>query len=324
MCGPNCVISCTPCAVWTVDSAGADFRVGVDLGGTKIELVALDGGGRELHRARVATPAHAAAAVVATIVELVRDAEARLDGRGSVGVGTPGALSPTTGLLRNSNTVVLNGHALDRELSAALQRPVRVNNDANCFALSEAVDGAGSDGRVVFGVIIGTGTGGGIVVDKQALTGRHAIAGEWGHNPLPWPQPDELPGAPCFCGKRGCIETFLSGPGLARDHTQREGEALAPALISARAAMGEPAAARSMARYFDRMARALATVIDILDPDVVVLGGGLSNVEALYTELPQRLGAYAFADQVSTPIRRAAHGDASGVRGAAWLWPVGP
>ena len=303
-------------------SAKPDFRIGVDLGGTKIEIVALAEDGRELLRARVATPHNDAAAVVEAIAELVRETERTLGGRGSVGVGTPGALSPTTGLLRNSNTVVMNGHPLDRELSAALAREVRIANDANCFALSEAVDGAGRDGRVVFGVIVGTGTGGGVIVDKRALVGLHAITGEWGHTPLPWPQPDELPGQACFCGRSGCVETCLSGPALARDHQEHEGELASASELAAAASEGEPRALRTLARYADRMARALAVVIDILDPDVIVLGGGLSRIDLLYTEVPARLGRYVFADQVFTPVRRALHGDASGVRGAAWLWPA--
>jgi len=316
------IVRAMPSVDRNASDAGADFRIGVDLGGTKIEVIALGASGEVLHRARVPTPADDAAAIVAAIVQLVRSTEARLGGRGSVGVGTPGALSPTTGRLRNSNTVVLNGRALDRELGEALGREVRVGNDANCFTLSEAVDGACSADRMVFGVIIGTGTGGGIVIDKRAHQGRHAIAGEWGHNPLPWPRPEEQPGAACYCGKRGCVETVLSGPGLAHDHAQREGETLAPEQIVARAADGEQKAGRSMERYFDRMARALASVIDVLDPDAVVLGGGMSNVDALYSELPRRLGAYVFSDQVYTPVRRALHGDSSGVRGAAWLWPA--
>jgi predicted NBD/HSP70 family sugar kinase len=305
-------------------SARADFRIGVDLGGTKIELIALDPAGRELHRARIATPAHDAAAIVEAIARLVREAEAALGGRGSVGVGMPGSLSPASGRVRNSNTVVLNGRALDRELSEALQREVRVANDANCFALSEAVDGAGRDAGVVFGVILGTGVGGGIVIDKRPLIGANAVAGEWGHNPLPWPEPDELPGPACYCGKHGCVETFLSGPALARDHAIHENESRSAPEISAAAERGDAAALRSLARYHDRMARALATVIDVLDPDAIVLGGGLSQIPSLYTEVPTRLPSYVFSDVVRTPMRRALHGDASGVRGAAWLWPVSP
>ena len=303
-------------------SAKPDFRIGVDLGGTKIEVVALEHGGRELHRARVPTPRGDAASILAAIAELVRETERSVGGHGSVGVGTPGALSPRTGLLRNSNTLVLNGRALDRELAEVLQRPVRVANDANCFALSEAVDGAGHDARVVFGVIVGTGTGGGVVVGKEAVTGLHAIAGEWGHTPLPWPQDDERPGHACFCGRSGCVETYLAGPSMERDHLEREGVRASTREIAAAAAAGEAAASRTLARYCDRMARALAVVIDILDPDVIVLGGGVSRIDALYSEVSARLTRYVFSEQVWTPVRRAVHGDSSGVRGAAWLWPT--
>jgi fructokinase len=303
-------------------SAKPDFRIGVDLGGTKIEVVALERDGRELHRARMPTPRGDATSIVAAIAEQVRETERTLGGRGSVGVGTPGALSPRTGLLRNSNTVVMNGRPLDRELSAALERPVRVANDANCFTLSEAVDGAGRDGRVVFGVIVGTGTGGGVVVDRQVIVGPHAIAGEGGHTPLPWPADDERPGKPCFCGRSGCVETFLAGPSLARDHLEREGVRASAREIAAAAAAGEAAASRTLERYCDRMARALAVVIDILDPDVIVIGGGVSQIDALYAQVPARLSRYVFSEQVWTPVRRAAHGDSSGVRGAAWLWPA--
>jgi fructokinase len=240
---------------------------------------------------------------------------------GSIGIGIPGAVSPATGLVKNANTVVLNGRALDRDLCQALGRPVRVANDANCFALSEASDGAGADGRVVFGVIVGTGTGGGLVVDGKVLTGPHAIAGEWGHNPLPWPRDDERPGPPCYCGKSGCIETFLAGPGLARDHRIHTGETCDAGEVARRADAGAPEAVATLTRYADRMARSLACVINVLDPDVIVLGGGVSNIARLYREVPLLLGRYVFSDTVDTPIRPARHGDASGVRGAAWLWP---
>jgi fructokinase len=231
-------------------------------------------------------------------------------------------MSPATGLVKNANTVVLIGHPLDRDLARALGRPVRVANDANCFALSEASDGAGAGARVVFGVIVGTGTGGGLVVDGKLLTGPHAIAGEWGHNPLPWPRDDERPGPPCYCGRSGCIETFLAGPSLARDHRLHTGETRDAGDIAQRAEAGDAAAVASMIRYEDRMARSLASVINLLDPDVIVLGGGLSNIARLYREVPLRLGQYVFSDTVSTPILPARHGDSSGVRGAAWLWPL--
>lgn len=297
------------------------MRIGVDLGGTKIELVAFDRGGSQAYRKRVATPSGDSDAVVARVRTLVLDAERELGARCSVGVGTPGSLSPTTGLLRNANTTSLNGKPLDRDLSRALEREVRIANDANCFALSEATDGAGQNARAVFGVILGTGTGGGVVVDKRLLTGRNAISGEWGHNPLPWPEPSELPGPACFCGKRGCIETFVSGTGLARDFATATGRALAAPAIVELAEHEDAAASAALERLLDRLARSLASVINVLDPDVVVLGGGLSKVAVLYRELPTRLPRYVFSDHVSTEVVPAAHGDASGVRGAAWLWP---
>ncbi len=280
------------------------MRIGVDLGGTKIEAVALADDGRELFRRRVATPQGDYDATIRAIVGLVGDAERSTDARGSVGVGVPGIPSVATGLMKNANSTCLNGRPLVADLAAALGREIRVANDANCFALSEATDGAGEGARVVFGVIVGTGTGGGIVVDGRVLVGPNGVAGEWGHNPLPWARDDELPGPPCFCGKRGCIETFLSGPGVASDHARRTGETL------------------DLARHADRMARALASVIDLLDPDVIVLGGGVSNLAHLYDAVPRLWGAHVFSDRVDTKLRPAKHGDASGVRGAAWLWPA--
>lgn len=297
------------------------LRIGIDLGGTKTEIIALDSHGAVRYRSRVPTPAHDYAALIASLVELVRAAEQQLGARASIGIGTPGSPSPATALMRNANTQTLNGKPLQQDLSAALQREVRIANDANCFALSEAVDGAASTAQVVFGVILGTGTGGGVVINQQLLAGRNAIAGEWGHNPLPWPTPDELPGLPCFCGKRGCIETYVSGTGLARDHQLHTGQPLSALEITQRAAAGQPQALASLERYYDRLARALASVINVLDPDVVVLGGGLSRLESLYPELGQRLPAYVFSDCFTTPVVPAVHGDASGVRGAAWLWP---
>jgi fructokinase len=253
----------------------------------------------------------------------VRVLEAQVGASCTVGVGTPGSVSPRTGLLRGSNTTCLNGLPLDRMLSDALAREVRIANDANCFALSEAVDGAGADAAVVFGVIVGTGTGAGVVIDRRVIAGRHGIAGEWGHNPLPWPREDELPGPTCYCGKRGCLETWLSGPGFAADHARRSpgGGALDAATIVARAAEGDPVAVESLDRYADRMARGLASVIDVLDPDVIVLGGGMSNVAAVYPMVAARLCTWVFSDYVEVPIVRAVHGDSGGVRGAAWLWP---
>jgi predicted NBD/HSP70 family sugar kinase len=298
------------------------IRIGVDLGGTKIEAIALDGSGQVRVQRRVPTPAGDYPGIVRAIVELVEGIERELGARGTVGIGTPGALSPTAGLLRNSNSVCLNGKPLDQDLAGALGRPVRLANDANCFALSEAIEGAAAGARVVFGVILGTGTGGGIVVNGQVLTGPNAIAGEWGHNPLPWPRQGEWPGPSCYCGKSGCIETFLSGPGMARDRFEMTGERLDAVEIARRASVGDGAAEATLARYEDRLARALASVINILDPDVIVLGGGMSNITRLYTAVPELWGHYVFSDRVDTPLRPAKFGDASGVRGAAWLWPA--
>ncbi len=298
------------------------MRIGVDLGGTKIEAIALDAEGCELRRHRMPTPQGDYAATLAAVVQLVRDLEAELGRQGSVGVGTPGALSRATGLLKNSNSVCLNGRPVDRDLARLLDRPVRIANDANCFALSEAVDGAAAGAAVVFGVILGTGTGGGVVAHGRVLDGPNGIAGEWGHNPLPWPRDDERPGPVCYCGKSGCIETFLSGPGLARDHAAATGQRLDAATIAHRTADGEAACEQTLVRYAERLARALATVINVLDPDVIVLGGGLSKLERLYQRVPALWGGYAFSDRVDTRLLPARHGDSGGVRGAAWLWPV--
>lgn len=299
------------------------MRIGLDLGGTKIEGVALDEGGTELARRRVATPRQDYDATLRAMVALVRGLEAETGRRGTVGVGMPGALSPATGLVKNANSTWIIGQPLDRDLSALLERPVRFANDANCFALSEAVDGAGAGARVVFGVIVGTGTGGGIAVERRVLTGPNAIAGEWGHNPLPWPREGEWPGPPCYCGKTGCVETFLSGPGMARDHLEATGEALAAPEIVARAGTGDAAAAATLARYEERMARALAVVLNVLDPDVVVLGGGMSRIARFYESVPRLWQAWAFSDRVDTVLKPPVHGDSSGVRGAAWLWGPG-
>jgi len=278
----------------------AHVRIGVDLGGTKIEAVALDGEGRETLRRRVPTPQGDYPGTVQAIAALVADIESSLGARGTVGVGIPGALSRVTGLVKNSNSVCLIGQPLREDLQAALGREVRLANDANCFALSEAVDGAGRGARVVFGVILGTGVGGGVVVDGQVLDGVNAIAGEWGHNPLPLPRGPDLPLPACYCGRTGCIENYLCGPALARD-----------------GGAGDEAA---MTRYEERLARALAGVINILDPDVIVLGGGVSNVDRLYRTVPQLWRPHVFSDQVATRLARNVHGDSSGVRGAAWLW----
>ena len=284
------------------------MRIGVDLGGTKIEALALDAAGREVFRKRVLTPRGDYPATLDAVVALVKEI-----GTGTVGIGIPGALSRVTGLVKNANSTWLIGRPLKHDLERALGREVRMENDANCFALSEATDGAGAGARVVFGVILGTGVGAGIVVDGRLLIGRNAIAGEWGHNPLPLPAAIDLPLPACYCGRSGCIETYLSGPGLEREH-----ELLTKQQRSAReiaASDGE-----AMNRYIQRLARALASVVNLLDPDVIVLGGGMSNIDRLYTEVPRWWGRYVFSDQVATRLVRNVHGDSSGVRGAAWLW----
>lgn len=298
------------------------MRIGIDLGGTKIEIIALGDGGEVLARRRVATPQGDYPATLAAVAGLVAAVEDELGQRGSVGVGMPGALSRRTGLVKNANSTCLIGKPLQGDLESRLARPVRLANDANCFALSEAADGAAAGADVVFGVIIGTGVGGGIVVGGRVLEGPNAIAGEWGHNPLPLPSGADLPLPACYCGRAGCVETYLSGPGLAADHLRMAGAALSPAEIVAAAAAGEADCAATLARYADRLARALAGVINLLDPDVIVLGGGLSNIDALYDEVPRRWLPHVFSDGVSTRLVRAAHGDSSGVRGAAWLWPA--
>ena len=296
------------------------LRIGVDLGGTKIEAIALDGAGRELLRRRVASPQGDYAATIAAVTGMIVGLERELGRRGSVGVGIPGAISPASGLIKNANSTWLIGKPFDRDLEAALGRPARLANDANCFALSEATDGAAAGAGAVFGVILGTGVGGGIVIAGRVLTGRNAIAGEWGHNPLPWPREAECHGPTCYCGKQGCIETYLSGPGLARDHAAGGGEDLPAEEVVARAAQGDAPAKAALERYEDRLARALAHVINLLDPDVIVLGGGLSKIAVLYESLPPRLPAYVFSDEVHTIVAPPRHGDSSGVRGAAWLW----
>jgi fructokinase len=298
------------------------MRLGVDLGGTKIEVLVIDAGGRERFRRRVATPQGDYAGTLAAVAALVRDAESAVGSKATIGIGMPGSISRATGLLRGSNSVCLNAQPIKRDLERLLGRDVRITNDANCFALSEASDGAGRGANVVFGVIIGTGVGGGIVVRGEALDGPNGIAGEWGHNPLPWPRDDERPGHPCFCGKSGCIETFLAGPALERDHLRANGEPLTTHEIVARAAIGDAACGATLARYEERLARALAHVINLIDPDVIVLGGGLSNADSLYANVPALWGRWVFSDRVDTRLAKHAHGDASGVRGAAWLWPV--
>jgi fructokinase len=301
----------------------AILRVGIDLGGTKTEVIALDANGEERLRRREPTPHEDYDAILALVARLVGEAEASCgvpEGSALVGIGTPGSLSRATGLLRGSNSVCLNGMPVRRDLEAKLARPVAIANDANCFTLSEATDGAGRGAAVVFGVILGTGVGGGLVVDGRALEGRNAIAGEWGHNPLPWPRDDERPGAACFCGQHGCVETWLSGPGMVRDYRAHGGSAhaSAPEIVAA-ATAHDPASEATLARYEERLARALAHVINIVDPDVIVLGGGLSNVERWYKSVPRLWTQWVFSDRVDTALVRHAHGDSSGVRGAAWL-----
>ncbi len=299
------------------------IRLGIDLGGTKIEIAALDGEGRIVERVRAATPEGDYEATLRVVSDLVAGVEKSLGERGTVGVATPGSVSPASGLLRNSNSVCLNGRPFRQDLESILRREVRIENDANCFALSEAADGAGRGASIVFGVILGTGVGGGLVVDGHVLRGANAIGGEWGHNPLPWPRPDELPGRPCFCGRAGCIETFLSGPGLSADHALRGGAAIPGQEIVARALAGEPTSIETLARYEDRLSRSLASVINIVDPDVIVLGGGLSNVRRWYEAVPGLWDRYVFSDVIRTRLLPHVHGDSSGVRGAAWLWGSG-
>jgi fructokinase len=300
-----------------------DFRIGVDLGGTKTEAVALNRDGAALVRQRVPSPQGDYDATIRNIRDLVIATEGKAGGRGSVGVAIPGTISPSTGLVKNANSTWLIGHTLDEDLSEALGRPVRLANDANCFALSEAVDGAAEGANVVFGVIIGTGVGGGIIVNRRAITGPNAIAGEWGHNPLPWPDDNEWPGIRCFCGRNGCIETFVSGTGMARDHTLVAGEKLTAEEIIREAESGSETAEATLQRYERRLAKSLASILNILDPDVVVLGGGVSNLERLYTSITPLIAEYSFSDEISTPVVRNRHGDSSGVRGAAWLWQDG-
>ncbi len=301
------------------------MRIGIDLGGTKIEAVVLDAGGEIAFRERRPTPRGDYDGTIATIAALVVACERAVDGRCTVGIGMPGAISPATGLVKNANSTWLNGRRLHEDLEACLVRPVRLANDANCFALSEASDGAAAGAPVVFGVILGTGCGGGVVVHGRVLTGPNAVAGEWGHNPLPWPEDDERPGRACYCGKRGCLETFLSGPGLAADYTALAGvgeNAVDASRVVALAEDGEKDAVASLQRYAHRLARGLASIVNVLDPDVIVLGGGMSNVAFLYEAVPALLPSLVFSDRVSTRLVPPRHGDSSGVRGAAWLWTV--
>lgn len=300
------------------------MRIGIDLGGTKIEIVALDNDGRICARKRVATPTAEYALIIETIATLVGELENQLGRRGSVGVGIPGSPSPVDGRVRNANSVCLNGQPIEHDLSVRLDRPVRVANDANCFAVSEATDGAGEGARVVFGVILGTGVGGGIVVEGRLLGGRNLVAGEWGHNPLPPADAhDPYPRPPCWCGRSGCVETLLSGPGMASEHHRLGGDRLSAEEIAEAAGNGDLLCGETMTRYERRLARALSGVINILDPDVIVLGGGLSRIARLYRNVPALWPETVFSDVIKTRLLPARHGDASGVRGAAWLWPAG-
>ncbi|MBK8233159.1 MAG: ROK family protein [Candidatus Eisenbacteria bacterium] len=299
------------------------MRIGIDLGGTKIEGIVLGADGRECARRRIPTPRGDYEGTLRAIASLALELEAASGERCSIGLGTPGAVSPASGRMKNCNSTWLNGRLLKEDLEARLKRVVRLANDANCFALSEAIDGAGVGAETVFGVILGTGCGGGVVVRQQLLSGRNAIAGEWGHNPLPWPRDEERPGTLCYCGLSGCIESFLSGPGLAADHGRLHPEqaGLDGPEIVARAEAGEAEALATLGRYEERLARALAHVINLIDPDVIVLGGGLSRIERLYREVPRHWLTWVFSDHLSTRLLPPVHGDAGGVRGAAWLWP---
>lgn len=296
------------------------MRLGIDLGGSKIEIIALDKDGRQLLRRRVATPQGNYPATLASIAGLVEGVERELGQTGSVGIGIPGAESLASGLIKNANSTCLNGQPLKHDLQALLRREVRLANDANCFALSEAVDGSGRDAAIVFGVILGTGVGGGVVINGQVLTGANAIAGEWGHNPLPLPGADDLPLPACYCGRHGCIETYLSGPALAADHRAHTGQSLSTREIDSLASAGDAAGEATLQRYEARLGRALAGVINILDPQVIVLGGGLSGLQRLYRNLPEHCAPHVFSDSFYTRILPPTHGDSSGVRGAAWLW----
>jgi fructokinase len=300
------------------------MRIGIDLGGTKIEGIALSPGGAELARERISTPRGSYKAIVSAIAGLVASLEQKAGSSGParVGVGIPGAISPATGLVKNANTTELIGHAFDADLAAALQRQVRLDNDAKCFVRSEATDGAGAGKDVVFGVILGTGAGSGISVGGRTLAGLQCISGEWGHNPLPWVSHAELDEKPaCYCGKRGCIEAWVSGPALADDHWRHGGARMSAVAVIEAMKQGEPQAVASYQRYADRLARALAHIVNVLDPDVIILGGGMGKVRSLYKDVPVLMKPYVFSDECWTPIVPPAHGDASGVRGAAWLWP---
>jgi fructokinase len=297
------------------------MRYGVDLGGTKTEIIALDDQGVEVFRKRVATPRGEYIDIVENICTLVRTADETCAETGSVGVGIPGTISPKTGLVKNANTTELIGHPLDQDLADRLNRPVRLENDANCFALSEATDGAGQNASIVFGIILGTGVGGGIVFNGQVMVGANAIGGEWGHSPLPWANQNERPGPDCYCGKKGCIETFLSGRGISTSHNAVGGQGPMAHEIAKMAEEGDAAALKTLAGFERRLAKSLAAVINVIDPDVIVCGGGLSNLDRIYENVPKLWQEYAFSDGLTTQFVPAKYGDSSGVRGAAWLWP---
>jgi fructokinase len=299
-----------------------NVRIGIDLGGTKIEGIALDAAGVELQRFRIATPRGDYDATVAAVQGVVHKLEELTGQTGTVGVGIPGTVVASTGLVKNANSIWLNGRPFQKDLSTALEREVRCANDANCFAISEATDGAAAGAGVVFGVIVGTGCGGGVALNGHVHAGRNGIGGEWGHMPLPWATGDELPGPQCYCGRRGCLELWISGTGFELDYATHTGHKLRGKEIVALAANGDAEASASLERLFDRMARGLAVMVDVLDPDIIVVGGGLSNLEQLYPAVSRLLRDYPFGGGVDTPIVRAMHGDSSGVRGAAWLWPL--
>jgi fructokinase len=297
------------------------IRIGIDLGGTKIEVLAIDRDGQELARHRVPTPRHDYEGSIKLMAELVAQLERETGRSGTVGVAIPGSISAVTGLIKNANSVWLNGKPLDRDLSAAMGREVRCVNDANCLAVSEATDGAGAGAAVVFAAILGTGCGAGIAFHGRAHNGPNGVAGEWGHNPLPWQQPDEFPGPSCYCGQHGCLETWVSGTGLEDDYERTVGKRQTGREILALSAGGDAAAEAAVQRYESRLTRGLAHVINLLDPDVIVLGGGMSRIERLYPALKANLAKHVFGKEFATPIRPALHGDSSGIRGAAWLWP---
>ncbi|MFT4560386.1 MAG: fructokinase [Gammaproteobacteria bacterium] len=298
------------------------MRIGIDLGGTKIEGIVLGDDAQVRARQRVPTPSADYAAILTAIAELVTTLESEVGQTCSVGIGMPGTISPHNQRVKNSNTTILNGKALDRDLAIKMRRELRFENDANCFVLSESVDGAGSGSALVFGVIIGTGTGGGISINKQILRGANAIAGEWGHNPLPWARASETEPPKCYCGKYGCLETYLSGAGLTRAYAEQQDDVTDASEIAARAEHGEREAQAAIQLYAERLARGLASIVNVIDPAVIVLGGGLSKITALYRLVPPLIGQYAFTDQLTLRVVPAAHGDSSGVRGAAWLWPI--